>query len=56
MDENKQCLNEEGRQLWDRKADFWDALHGEYGNLFHRQLIAPVVERLLEIMLPWFRV
>ena len=47
MDAEMRKLNEEGRQLWDRKADFWDALHGEQGNLFHRQLIGPAVERLL---------
>jgi len=49
MDENQNKLNQEGRALWDRKADFWDALHGEYGNFFHRQLIDPAVERLVKI-------
>ncbi len=49
MDEITQKLNDEGRQLWDHKADFWDALHGEHGNIFHRQLVGPVVERLLKL-------
>lgn len=40
-------LNEEGRELWNRKARFWDELHGEEGNLFHRRLIEPSVLQLL---------
>jgi SAM-dependent methyltransferase len=39
--------NEDGRQLWNQKADFWDALHGDEGNRFHRQLVGPAVEELL---------
>jgi len=38
-----------GRNLWDQKAAFWDALHGETGNIFHRKLISPPVERLLNL-------
>jgi ubiquinone/menaquinone biosynthesis C-methylase UbiE len=48
MDEQERALNEEGRALWDGKATFWDALHGEAGNRFHQQIIGPAVERLLE--------
>jgi len=44
-----QQLNEEGRSLWDQKAAFWDALHGDEGNRFHLTLISPAVERLLEL-------
>lgn len=33
--------------MWDQKAEFWDQLHGELGNRFHRELISPAVERLL---------
>jgi ADP-ribose pyrophosphatase YjhB (NUDIX family)/SAM-dependent methyltransferase len=44
-----QVLNEEGRALWDQKATFWDALHGDEGNQFHRRLVAPAVERLLAL-------
>ena len=46
---NPQSLNEEGRHLWDQKAAFWDNLHGDEGNLFHRRLISPAVEHLLNI-------
>lgn len=42
-------LNEDGRELWNRKAAFWDALHGDEGNDFHRRLVAPAVERLLAL-------
>ena len=47
MDEEQARLNEAGRVLWDLKAHFWDALHGESGNSFHRKLVSPPVERLL---------
>ena len=40
-------LNDEGRELWNRKAEFWDALHGDTGNDFHRGLVEPSVLRLL---------
>lgn len=49
MDDQARALNDEGRQLWDQKAQFWDELHGDEGNLFHRQLIGPAVERLLHL-------
>ena len=42
-------LNEEGRELWNRKAQFWDELHGDYGNFFHRRLIEPTVLQLLDL-------
>lgn len=49
MDEQEQALNQEGREQWDRKAAFWDELHGESGNVFHRRLVGPAVERLLAL-------
>jgi 2-polyprenyl-3-methyl-5-hydroxy-6-metoxy-1,4-benzoquinol methylase len=49
MDEKNRERNEEGRALWDQKAEFWDGLHGDLGNRFHRELIGPAVERLLEL-------
>lgn len=49
MNENEQKLNEEGRELWNQKAAFWDNLHGEQGNRFHRELVSPAVERLLAL-------
>ncbi len=39
---------EETRELWDRKAAFWDDRFGE-GNEFHRLLIEPAALRLLDI-------
>ena len=42
-------LNEEGRQLWNEKAAFWDEMHGDRGNQFHQNLISPAVERLLNL-------
>jgi 2-polyprenyl-3-methyl-5-hydroxy-6-metoxy-1,4-benzoquinol methylase len=49
MDEQMRELNDEGRELWNRKARFWDNLHGDEGNRFHRQLIGPAVEGLLAL-------
>lgn len=49
MNEQHQRLNDEGRDLWNQKATFWDSLHGDEGNQFHRQLISPSVERLLAL-------
>lgn len=47
--ESIRALNEEGRQLWDAKAAFWDDLHGDEGNAFHQRLVAPALEGLLEL-------
>jgi 2-polyprenyl-3-methyl-5-hydroxy-6-metoxy-1,4-benzoquinol methylase len=47
MTKNEQTLNAEGRSQWDDKAVFWDQLHGDEGNGFHRTLVSPAVERLL---------
>lgn len=44
-----QQLNTVGRDLWDQKAAFWDNLHGDEGNRFHRSLVSPSVERLLDL-------
>jgi len=41
-------LNETVREVWDRNADFWNERMGE-GNDFHRVLIAPAQERLLQL-------
>ena len=42
-------LNDEGRELWNKKAQFWDELHGDEGNAFHRRLIEPSVLQLLDL-------
>lgn len=49
MNEQAQALNEEGRELWNQKAVFWDELHGDEGNKFHRTLVGPAVEKLLAL-------
>ena len=49
MHKTAQQLNDEGRQMWNQKARFWDELHGDEGNSFHRTLISPSVERLLNL-------
>ena len=49
MDEQTKNLNDEGRQLWDGKAEFWDQLHGEAGNRFHQELVSPTVHQLLAL-------
>jgi 2-polyprenyl-3-methyl-5-hydroxy-6-metoxy-1,4-benzoquinol methylase len=43
-----QQLNDEVREIWDRNADFWNERMGD-GNDFHRLLIAPAQERLLNL-------
>lgn len=47
MDEKQ--LNDEGRELWNQKAQFWDEMHGDDGNNFHQALISPSVEQLLNL-------
>jgi 2-polyprenyl-3-methyl-5-hydroxy-6-metoxy-1,4-benzoquinol methylase len=49
MTADNKALNDEGRALWNQKAAFWDALHGDEGNRFHRELVSPAVERLLAL-------
>lgn len=44
----EQNIHRESQQLWDAKAEFWDNMMGE-GNLFHRELVAPSAERLLNL-------
>lgn len=46
---NIKQLNLEGRELWNQKATFWDRLHGDAGNLFHRRLVEPSVLQLLHL-------
>ncbi|MBN2043588.1 MAG: class I SAM-dependent methyltransferase [Anaerolineales bacterium] len=41
--------NDQAREQWDQKAEFWDNLHGDGGNRFHRELVSPAVEHLLAI-------
>lgn len=49
LSQEEHDLNQQGRSSWEAKASFWDELHGDEGNLFHRRLISPAVERLLDL-------
>ncbi|MEM7028668.1 MAG: class I SAM-dependent methyltransferase [Chloroflexota bacterium] len=49
MNQSWQKFNDEGRKQWDRKAVFWDELHSDEGNSFHRHLIGPAIEKLLAL-------
>jgi 2-polyprenyl-3-methyl-5-hydroxy-6-metoxy-1,4-benzoquinol methylase len=54
MSEEQQASNlknftQETQTLWDGKAEFWDELMGDEGNLFQRLLVGPTTERLLEV-------
>jgi 2-polyprenyl-3-methyl-5-hydroxy-6-metoxy-1,4-benzoquinol methylase len=42
------ALNQEVRDLWNQNASFWDERMGE-GNAFHKTLIEPTQERLLNV-------
>lgn len=53
MDENParydpNAQNRESREIWDRKAAFWDGRMGE-GNAFQKVLVGPATERLLAV-------
>lgn len=41
-------LNHQASSIWDRNAAFWDDYFKE-GNAFHRYLVSPAVEKLLEL-------
>src|SRR5256885_1301775 len=43
-----QAFNQEVREIWNKNADFWNARMGD-GNEFHRTLIGPAQERLLDL-------
>jgi ubiquinone/menaquinone biosynthesis C-methylase UbiE len=42
-------INDDVQSAWDTKAAFWDSLMGDEGNSFHRTLLRPAIERLLDI-------
>ena len=44
-----QSLNAQVRERWTKVAVFWDELMAEDGNWFHRSLIGPAQERLLDL-------
>lgn len=43
------ALNDESKSRWDRNAEFWDDYMGDESNRFHRELIRPYTEELLQI-------
>lgn len=45
---DRRHLNAQTREVWDANAAFWDARMAE-GNDFHRELVAPAAERLLNL-------
>ena len=42
-------LVDEVRDIWNQNAGFWDDYMGAEGNHFHRLLVAPVTQKLLDI-------
>jgi ubiquinone/menaquinone biosynthesis C-methylase UbiE len=40
--------NEDGRMVWETNADFWDNYMGDESNAFHRDLVRPNTEMLLD--------
>lgn len=47
--ERLQALNAEALAIWNANAGFWDDHMGAEGNAFHRELVAPSAERLLQV-------
>jgi len=44
-----ETLRDEVKKVWNGNARFWDGQVGQYGNSFHRILIEPAQEKLLQI-------
>ncbi|MBI1924808.1 class I SAM-dependent methyltransferase [Candidatus Poribacteria bacterium] len=42
-------LNQEAQDIWNQNAQWWDEYIGPDGNDFHRTLVAPATERLLNL-------
>lgn len=45
---NWKDTTEESKRRWERNADFWDEYMGENSNQFHREIIRPDTEALLD--------
>lgn len=45
----KEPTHADSRARWEQNADFWDARMGDESNFFHRQVVRPGTEALLEI-------
>ncbi len=42
-------FKENGLKAWEENAEFWDTYMGDESNYFHRDIVRPNVEKLLEI-------
>ncbi|HHW98856.1 MAG TPA: class I SAM-dependent methyltransferase, partial [Firmicutes bacterium] len=40
---------EESKAIWETNADFWDSYMGDESNVFHREIVRPPVEKLLQV-------
>ncbi|SHH98845.1 class I SAM-dependent methyltransferase [Virgibacillus chiguensis] len=48
MSEWKKLLRD-SQSRWDENAEYWDDYMGEESNQFHRELIRPSTEKLLQV-------
>jgi len=48
-EQNNSDMNREAQAIWDANANWWDDYIGAEGNKFHRTVIGPAEERLLDI-------
>jgi 2-polyprenyl-3-methyl-5-hydroxy-6-metoxy-1,4-benzoquinol methylase len=46
---NWATTTDESKKRWETNADFWDERMGEYSNRFHREIIRPSTEILLNV-------
>ncbi len=44
-----QYSKEESREIWEENAKFWDDYMGDESNFFHRQVVRPGVDALMQI-------
>lgn len=46
---NWAATTDESKKRWEANADFWDERMGEHSNSFHREIVRPSTEELLEV-------
>jgi len=46
---NWAATTEESKKRWENNADFWDERMGEHSNRFHREIVRPFTEKLLNV-------
>ena len=49
MSHPPEWYNGQSKDQWNQKALFWDEMHGDAGNWFHKTLVEPSVLQLLEL-------